>query len=366
MKFFATLILVFFAAMQVLWGQSGGRESLEQNYNAQRAETLMASHYNAATVQTLKKQEGVWAKLCQLESYNGKHWFNYYMIVRQYQLQSNKGIISNEGEKSLTEIAAKMDSSIKQKSFETYMVYYFEAPTYEKATQYLTDAEKISPQHPIILPELVKYNHHTGNYAQRNLLLQKLPQIAPKTGLYALSKAMADNLPDSSCVITNGEYDTYALWLAAINAGKHITVYSLKFEGIEKGHANNTTPNASALQKVLTSIPKNKNVYISLTVNPDYYSSILPQLYNMGVCYQYSTSAVDNITFLNNTLVEKQPVSPYPTTGTEVLKNLMPGYIVLYRHYKTTDTTKAAQTKQAAKDFAQHLGFWNDYQSYFN
>lgn len=366
MKFFATLILVFFAAMQVLWGQSGGRESLEQNYNAQRAETLMASHYNAATMQTLKKQVGVWAKLCQLESYNGKHWFNYYMIVRQYQLQSNKGIISNEGEKSLTEIAAKMDSSIKQKSFETYMVYYFEAPTYEKATQYLTDAEKISPQHPIILPELVKYYHHTGNYAQRNLLLQKLPQIAPKTGLYALSKAMADNLPDSSCVITNGEYDTYALWLAAINAGKHITVYSLKFEGIEKGHANNTTPNASALQKVLTSIPKNKNVYISLTVNPDYYSSILPQLYNMGMCYQYSTSAVDNITFLNNTLVEKQPVSPYPTTGTEVLKNLMPGYIVLYRHYKTTDTTKAAQTKQAAKDFAQHLGFWNDYQSYFN
>lgn len=366
MKFFATLILVFFAAMQALWGQSGGRESLEQTYNAQRAETLMATHYNAATLQTLQKQVDVWAKLCLLENRNAENWLNYYMIVRQYQLQSNKGIISNEGEKSLTTIATKMDSAIKQKSFETYMVHYFEAPNYEKATQYLTDAEKISPQHPIILPELVKYHHHTGNYAQRNLLLQKLPQIAPKTGLYALSKAMADNLPDSSCVITNGEYDTYALWLAALNAGKHITVYSLKFEGTEKGHSNNTTPNASALQKVLTTIPKNKNVYISLTVNPDYYSTILPQLYNMGVCYQYSASAVDNITFTHNALVEKQPVSSYPSTGTEVLKNLMPGYIVLYRHYKTTDTTKAAQTKQAAKDFALHLGFWNDYQSYFN
>lgn len=366
MKFFAILILALLATTQVLWGQSGGRESLEQTYNAQRAATLMATHYNAATLQTLQKQVDVWAKLCLLENRNAENWFNYYMIVRQYQLQSNKGIISNEGEKSLTTIAAKMDSAIKQKSFETDVVHYFEAPNYEKATQYLTDAEKISPQHPIILPELVKYHHHTGNYTQRNLLLQKLPQIAPKTGLYALSKAMADNLPDSSCVITNGEYDTYALWLAALNAGKHITVYSLKFEGTEKGHSNNTTPNVSALQKVLTTIPKNKSVYISLTVNPDYYSAILPQLYNMGVCYQYSASAVDNISFAHNAIVEKQPVSPYPSTGTEVLKNLMPGYIVLYRHYKTTDTTKAAQTKQAAKDFAQHLGFWNDYQSYFN
>jgi tetratricopeptide (TPR) repeat protein len=367
MKFFATLIIVLFSATQVLWGQSPGRESLEQTLNAQRAETFIATHYDATTVKTLQKQMGVWEKLCRLESHDAQNWFNYYMIVRLHKQQSNKGIITAEGQKLLTSIATKMDSAITYKGFETFMVHYFEAPDYEKAIPYLIEAEKIHPQHPIILPELVRYYNYTGNYTQRNTLLQKLPQIGPRTGLYTLCKAMADNLPDSSYVITNGEYDTYALWLAAEKAGKHITVLSLKFAEKVHERTDKITSNMPLLQKVVNTIPVGKPTYISLTVNPDYYHpSLLPQLHNIGVCYQYSSVPVDNITVLYNTLVKKQPVVTIPAVGTEVLQNLMPGYITLYRYYKITDTVNAEQVKQAAKGFAQQLGFWNNYQSYFN
>lgn len=367
MKFFVTLIIALFAAIQVLWGQSPGRESLEQTLNAQRAETLMATHYDATTVKTLQKQISVWEKLCRLESQDAQNWFNYYMVVRLHKQQSNKGVITADGQKLLTSIAAKMDSAITQRSFETLMVHYFETTTYEEAAPLLTEAEKINPQHPIILPELVKYYNHTGNYTLRNLLLQKLPQINRRTGLYALCRAMADNLPDSSYVITNGEYDTYALWLAAENAGKHITVLSLKFVEKVRERTDKITSNMPLLQKVVNTVPAGKPTYISLTVNPDYYNtSFLNQLHNIGVCYQYSTAPVDNITILYNTLVKKQPVVTIPAIGTEILQNLMPGYITLYRHYKTADTVKAELIKQTAKDFAQQLGFWNNYQSYFN
>ncbi len=367
MKFFVTFIIVLFAAIQVLWGQSPGLESLEQTLNAQRAETLMATHYNASTVKTLQRQASIWAQLCQTESHNAQNWFNYYMVVRMHKQQSNKGVIPADGQKLLTSIAAKMDSAITQRSFETLMVHYFETTTYEEAIPLLTDAEKINPQHPIILPELVKYYNHTGNYSKRNLLLQKLPQIAPRTGLYALCKAMADNLPDSSYVITNGEYDTYALWLAAEKTGKHITVLSLKFVEKVREQTDKITSNTPLLQKIINTIPEGKPTYISLTVNPDYYnSSLIAQLHNVGVCYQYSSVPVDNIAVLYNTLVKKQPAVTIPAIGTEVLQNLMPGYITLYRHYKTADTVKAEQVKQAAKDFAKQLGFWNNYQSYFN
>jgi hypothetical protein len=369
-----------------LAGQStGGKEAtktLQVQYNAQNATAFAATYYNAANVNTLAKQQKVWQQIVGIEKYNATYWFNYYMISRLYMLQTNKGKLDSKAKQQLETIAVQMDSAIKTDytlSFEKSAVKYFNETDAEKATTYLLMAEKLNPTHPLLLPELARHYEFEQNTTKRNTLLASMPEINQRTGLYQLSAAMATKLPDSAVVITNGDYDTYALWLALGNNTKNITVISLKLiENLEYRakifkQAGLQLPVEKELNTpdflhhiLLANKNSAKKIYVSFTVNSVAIKSAQTLLYNVGMCYQYSAQSIDNIALLYENLVEKVPIVQFPTKDIEVLKNLMPGYITLYRHYKTTDVAKAQQVLDAAKIFAQKGSFWNNYHKYFN
>jgi hypothetical protein len=369
-----------------LSGQSiGGKEAtrnLQAQYNAQNATAFAAAYYNAANVNALAKQQKVWQQVVNIEKYNAAYWFNYYMISRLYQLQTNKGTLDNKAKEQLAAIAGQMDTAIRTDytvSFEKSAVKYFEEIDERQAIIYLLSAEKLDPLHPLLVPELVRYYEFEGNIAKRNSLLATMPDIHQRTGIYQFCQAMAATLPDSAVVITNGDYDTYALWLVLGNNPKKITVLSTKLiENLEYRIKSlqsaglqlpvEKEPNSPQFLQNILAVNKNcsHKIFVSLTVNPVLIKGVQTSLYNTGLCYQYSAQAIDNISLLYNNLVENEPISQFPSKGSEVLKNLMPGYITLYRHYKTLDAAKAQKVADAARAFSQKANFWGYYRKYFN
>jgi len=119
------------------------------------------------------------------------------------------------------------------------------------------------------------------------------------------------------------------------------------------------------LEQLLKNNPGKKS-YVSLTVNNLYLANLGMSLYNTGVCYLYSPYATDNISILYKNLVEKELFATIPGSENAVLKNCMPGYIILYRHYKDNDKSRAGKVADKAESLAKKAGFWAEYKKYFD
>jgi len=234
-------ILILLGLHAIAYGQDAGKEfNLSQTtakaLGAAKATNFVQLSYDPANVKTLERQVAIWEQVVKTEARDANNWLNYYMAARLYFLQSNRGTVGAAGRKKLASVAFQMDSAIKtpaKQSFEKSLIYYFEEENWDKASIHLQNAHKLygpdmQQRYPeintFLLPELARYYEFKNDIKQRNDVCAKMNKIAPGTAIYEFAKAQSNTLPDSSVIITNGDYDTYALWLAANNAGKKITV----------------------------------------------------------------------------------------------------------------------------------------------
>ncbi|HYG14947.1 MAG TPA: hypothetical protein VEC12_04270 [Bacteroidia bacterium] len=355
-------------------GQSGGG-NLEIQYNAQNTAKYIQVSHNPANIKQLEYQREAWQKVVQAEPSSAVYWFNYYMAARLYYLQTNGGRVDSTGKRELTAIAVGMDTSVRAEAnlFEQLMIKYFEAPTYKQATIYLEKAIEKAPYNSFLQTELPKYYYLINEADKRNTALSNVREVSGTTALYGFCRAMVHSLPDSSIIITNGDYDTYATWLGSMTTRKKLAVISIKWledEGMRERMLNDAGLKLSGYKKedVAEQLIKQnpgKKIMFSLTVNPGYLNGINKSLYNTGFCYQYSAKPFDNIEVLYNNLVTFRTEIYKPIGSSEVLKNCMPGFITLFRYYKDTDKERAEETAREARKIAEKGGFWNEYSSYF-
>lgn len=380
MKIVITIVLLCWAFL--LQGQQGNKDFEEGRTQATlSAEQFISPYIDATNTQLLSVQVQAWKQSVEKTPASANGWMNYYMTSRLWYLQSNSNQLSNKAKEQLRQIAEKMDKEAAgelNSTFEKQLVRYFETKdiNYNQASKYLLTAYKLNTKSTFLYPELAKYYEIESNTAQRNTFCNSITQVADNTGLYTYSDLLIESLPDGAVLFTNGEYDTYALWRAAASKSKNIKVISYGLlqnkeyrEAILKKYNLKSTAynpkNHNHYLELLVASNADKSIFISLTLPKQYISKMVDKLYLTGYAYQYSAIAIDNISSLYSNLITK--ATPIATSGgNQIYKNLLQGYIVLYRYYKTSNAATAKQVHERAKTLGKKAGFWSDkYEAYF-
>lgn len=339
------------------------------------------STYNSISVKNnLYVQQQAWKKLVTTSPQSSESWLNYYVSSKLYYQQQDKNQLSNLSKESLRQIAEKMDKQLStalEKSFEKQLVRYYETKenNYKQARQYLLAAYKLNPKNELLYPELALYYEIEGKTTERNTICDKIDNISNTTTLYKFSTALIKTVPNNSIVFTNGEYDTYAMYRATKALNKNIKVVSIallkndfyRTAIVRRFNLNNGWYSPDKFTKYLLGVlnsNEKQNIYISATVSANILKPIAKNIYHTGFAYSYSTTKKDNITPLYANLMELNATTLLGNEN-ELLKNLMPAYILLYRHYKgNAETAKKIYYK--AKSVAQQAGFWGaNYEQYF-
>lgn len=380
MKIAITITLICWAFL--LQGQQGSKDFEVGTAQATlSAEQFISPYIDAANTQLLSDQVKAWKLAVEKTPGNANGWMNYYMTSRLWYLQSNSNQLGNKAKEELRQIAEKMDKEVASDlntTFEKQLVRYFETKdiNYNQASKYLLAAYKLNTKNTFLYPELAKYYEIENNTSQRNTFCNSISQVADNTGLYTYSALLIESLPNGAILFANGEYDTYALWRAAAAKNKNIQVISYGLlqnkeyrEAVLKKYNLKSTvytpKNHNGYLELLAASNTDKSIYIALTLSKQYIKKITDKLYLTGYAYQYSTAPIDNITTLYSNLVTKAtPIAA--SGGNQIYKNLLQGYIVLYRHYKTSNATTAKQIHERAKTLGKKAGFWSDkYEAYF-
>lgn len=380
MKTLIAILLTFWAfALQGQLGQTDKREDTKEA-TAQSALLFISPYAQTETYNQLTAQVNIWKKKVDAHPTNADSWLNYYMVSRLWFLQSNQYTLSNKAKEQLRQIAEgmlKQAEGDQNTNFGKQLVQYFEQKDYNytKATQYLLAAYKAEPNNKLLFAEMAQYHEIQGNTQQRNEFCNKIEQVGNSTALYHYSLALVESLANGAILFTNGEYDTYAVWRAAAAKGKNIKVISntllqrkeyrdaiIKRYGLKNNPYN--SKNHTKYIGQLADLNSNTTIYMALTLPKNIVSSLEGKLYNTGFAYKYSKTEIDNILELYTNLIT-QKVNPQGSEK-QVYKNLLQGYITLYRHYKKNNAATATQIHQKAKEFGTAAGFWgNKYEEYF-
>jgi hypothetical protein len=377
----ALLCWSFYSNAQTIGAEA--ERQIQAEELAQKTQRYVGVYHSNSLENQLGVQYKAWEKLIASHPQNAGYWLNYYVSSRLYFQQKDNNRLSNASKESLRQIAEKMDKQLTvalEKSFEKQLVRYYETKenNYKQARQYLLAAYRLNPKNVLLYPEMVLHYEIEGQLTQRNTVLNRIDNIGNNTALYKFSVAQLKTLPKGSVIFTNGTYDTYALLKASNALQKDIKVISLSLLRNEfyrktilkryqlKSPVYNAKKFTKYFQSVLNSNSSLGDLYLSATISGEILKPIAGTIYHTGFAYQYSKNKVYNISALYGNLMQLQESNLLGAQQNELLKNMLPAYILLYRHYKTKDEEVAKKVYYKAKSLAQKAGFWSTkYEQYF-
>jgi hypothetical protein len=214
-----------------------------------------------------------------------------------------------------------------------------------------------------------EWSHNTG---KKNTLLSSLSgkKQIPNVTLCYFEQLLHD-CPNNSILFTNGDLDTYTLWMIQSTKSfrKDVTVVRLK--DALKGNYKTQSPikklEAANLESLIKNIQKSSNykaIHFSVTINTSALKSINQKLYLTGTSYHYTEQDYDNIKVLEHNLsticLNEEDIpddSPLARQAKKVETNYIPGLVLLYRKYKNAnDNSTASQYKEKALRIAERHG----------
>jgi len=267
-------------------------------------------------------QSEAWRQVVQADKSNAEAWFNYYKAARY----------SSADKSFLDQIVAGMNANIPN-TFETHYVNYIHSDRdLAKGTE-LMQAYLLGPERKEIYKELAVYFTLKGDADNLANTLKKwsttddIPQP-----LMNYSYNLLNTVPQQSILITDGEYDTYPMWILQSVKGhrtdvKILNISLLKNETYKERVCREfgltcygTALSRTAFVQNLVNNNPGKVFYFSYTVNQGLLEPIEPYLLNEGLAYRYETSSNYNYGDRlkdNWELVYKTDYLQQPITGNE-------------------------------------------------
>jgi hypothetical protein len=312
------------------------------------------------SVDWYQNQYKLWDLETKSNPKNTEAWQNAYIALRMVKIQS-----SFKTQDDLNTFISRMQKAIPSTYEYHYLTYYnreVESDKYDKLFHHIEKAYKLNPSRTEVYPDLVSYHLIKGNKMDYN----KYSKIwfnsnTMSTNLLRFGYNILASCADKSVLITNGDNDTYPLFLVqeALNFKPNVEVlniYLLQKEGYrnrvfkklsiksfdkkEKDFKDNYAF-MKAIAKHLESeleIP----LYYSSTVNPGLYKTSKEKVYITGLALKYSENKFDNIATLKKN-VEQNFKLDYLTTNffNDISKQVvinsnhayLTGFLTLYKHY---------------------------------
>jgi hypothetical protein len=364
---------------------------------AQRPSKVVSIIKEEHTFDYYKTMAQQWKKMVDNDPADADAWFNYYyanryarMFRQDYEkchepyFQDSKEIVENAS-RSITG---------------TYEYYFLRASVLDDPQEMVRDksvlkAYQLGPDRPEIFSLMVNYYELIRDSEGKREICNRWfnsNDMSPALLNYNYNVLMS--LADNSILITNGDNDTYPVWLLQSVKGvrKNVTVLNIYLiaslpEYREKLFRELNIPpfkddpksmgdDAYGIyKKVLNHILTNsqKPVYLANTLAQDFYDGlgIEKDLYLVGLAMLYSKTDVDNLALIRNNL-ENVYLLDYlefgfgndPTNKLVSYMNLgyEPMLLKLFKHYLNSgEKTKAEKTKRLGIEISKQAGMEESY-----
>jgi hypothetical protein len=289
------------------------------------------------------------------------HWLNSYTDKRNASL-SDDGVLSNKEKEQLSVIIAASKGYISN-SFEFNYINVRHNRNKAEAGKYLQEAIKSGGlSNSLLLPEMAWISERLGDVSKRNLALAEydkqgnLSSVQKKMALWSLNVVESGSL-----IVTNGEFDTYPIWLQQENKSVYIVSLSMieDYEWLSKTlkkwnpslsipkEINNARSLIDLLQK-----QNNKPVYLSLSIRSDLLSSYTKNLHPIGPLAKLTSSTWNSTNaltsfyfdasfqqFLNSGISKNDPF-------VNLISNLLPGIYLLKTQLQATNDPREKKAEE--------------------
>ncbi|GAB4426251.1 MAG: hypothetical protein OHK0039_44230 [Bacteroidia bacterium] len=305
-------------------------------------------------------QARYWQQVCAREPQRADAW--------QYYYEANwaAGIVQPGGRPTdPAEIMAAMGRAVPG-SFEYQYLMYRSGDSDLSRYPYLERASALAPGRSELYPEFVVYYVYAGNDAGR----QRANEAWYRSGempedLLAFGYNLLQSVAPDAVVLTNGDNDTYPLWLVqdALGVQTGVRVLNrymarkpdylsrwLREAGYAPLTADPAQPDFEA-RLVQHLVAGRRPLYFSLTLAADFTEPYRDKLYLTGLASRYSAPRFDNIAVLRRNIEQhflldhlRVALRPVPEAELRVLlrQNYLTPLLTLHRSYRQAGETARA------------------------
>ena len=340
------------------------------------------------SIEWYKTQLDLWSVETNSNPKNAMAWQNAYTAMRM--LKINK---AGKTQEDLNAFISKMQKAIPNTFEYHYLTYYngeVEGDKYDKLFHHIEKAYLLDSTRSEIYPDLVSYYLLKGNkkeYNRYSNIWFNSNSISPN--LLNFGYNMLASCADKSVLITNGDNDTYPLFLVQESLGFKPNVEVLNIYLLQKEDYRNRVfkklnipvffflysdyKDAYDFMKAMaTHLEKNLAIplYYASTVNPGLYKASKEKVYITGLALKYSENKFDNMAILKKN-VEQNFKLDYLTSNfyndlsKQVVLNsnqaYLTGFLTLYRHYSDAGEL---QKKQWLENILKNIAETNPNKDY--
>lgn len=336
------------------------------------------------SVEWYQTQLNLWNAEITKNSKNTEAWQNVYTAMRMIKIKS-----TFKTQEDLNVFISKMQKAIPNTFEYHYLTYYngeVEGDKYDKLFHHIEKAYKIDPKRSEIYPDLLSYHLLKGNEGDYNKFSKLwFNSNAMSTNLLNFGYNVLASCDDTSVLITNGDNDTYPLFLVqeAMNYKPNVEVLNIyllqkeeyrnrvfkkigvrPFDKKEKDFKDNY-----AFMKAIARHLENDlkiPLYYASTVNPGLYKESKDKIYVVGLALKYCENKFDNIATLKKNVEQNFKLDYLSTSffndiSKQVVSNsnnaYLTGLLTLYSHYVNSgDILKQQWLGNILKDIADTNG----------
>ncbi len=308
-----------------------------------------------------KAQSIEWRKIIDREPENAKAWLNYYTANRMAGITNRKAYTEDKKNfKQLEDILKEMEDHIKGTFEYHYIRCWNNGPYTPEGEKDLLKALELKRESNELYDELAVYYEIRRDRKNFDKYLKEwFDSGDPSPGLLAYNYNVLQSVEDNAIIITNGDNDTYPLWILqrVLAVKKDVGVLNIslmmldnyrekifKEYGISEMKIKKKTPGTMA--EILKHIVKNSGkrpVYVGSTLNSKFMEEIKDNLYITGLAMKYSEEDFDNLSvlknnFMNNFALDYLKIEFSNDITRELVDrmnmNFFPILLKLYDHFK--------------------------------
>jgi hypothetical protein len=325
---------------------------------AQERETVYSITQEKHEIPWYETQLGLWKEYVTKNQNDAAAWYNYYSAARAIKnlnWQEPKEYAA-WGEKC-TKIANDAYKAVPN-TFEGNHILWWDSGNDESKRSYLMRAHEIDPNDTRAFDDLMIYYELNRDQEKFAELCKKIYECGelPASILNWGYNVLAE-LDENSIVFTNGDNDTYALWIVQQVKGfrKDVTVinsYLITVESYyQKLFAELGLPRYEGelpgIHKAIFENEKDIPVYVDVCgIKFFEKDSIMDKVYLTGLSYKYCENEMDNISLIRRNY-EKRYLLDYLThqfsvhqsdaIGDSFSELYIPSMIKLYKHYRESE-----------------------------
>ncbi|HHE54340.1 MAG TPA: hypothetical protein ENL21_01060 [Caldithrix abyssi] len=291
-----------------------------------KPETVYRLIYQAKPNEWYQQQAKLWEAEVKRNPQNPQAWRNYYFATRYAWPSERTHEAFKAKNEKMEQIIQGMEKAIPG-TYEYYYIKYYHYAPYKKAKiEWLEKAYQLQPENPETYYSFLTHYAVTSQTNKFKTFAKKLYEskdIAPALLWYNYN-ALISCAPNS-ILFTNGDNDTYPVWILqqAKNIRPDVLVLNINLirgypeylkellatqniniDPEQFSRKNLQTFLNGLIQKILEKSPKTK-IYMGLTLNPAVFKNFEDKLYLVGLCYQYSEEDIDNLAILKKTITRK-------------------------------------------------------------